>query len=534
MSETTAIQTYKNPDLVVLRNPVARAKFGLSLIQTKFLFEVLAFFKDHPEMRFARFYMRDYLAKLGVSSNNFREYVRQMEDMRRRDINIPRSGDNVRGINFIGVSLFSSAEYRLDENGDGYIEIEVSDKLKPYFLEIAKGDFFYYHILNTRVLRSTYSIKLYLLLKSYRRFGKLEITLDELRGILEIKPEEYTQYKNFKARVLETARLEMDEKNDICFKYEDIRRSRKSPIEKIVFYIFDNPNAKEILEKARKMFEHDKSMAATTAKSEPTIFGQTQIEEYELLPDSIEVVNIENEKTKPTIPIKEPIKKETPKENVKNRVRMHHQAESMTEGGRVEGENPKSEILALFRLFDKEAPDADILTFIENYDSEKVLDVLYYAKEQMAKGKTEIKNIYPYLVAGVRTGYGKGLTAKNRLKQEKEVFKKQQLKEIIQLKTQLDETADRYEKAKNDKIREITTANPDATNLAIDVVKKTFGKINPSVLTMTLDDFRLNPMYREFVKKEIYEAHVVEFDLIDHQYLPEMERLKKNINDLDK
>jgi plasmid replication initiation protein len=268
MSETHNIQPYKNPELVVLRNPVARAKFGLSLVQTKFLFEVLAFFKDHPEKRFARFYMRDYLHKLGVSSNNFREYVRQVEDMRRRDINIPRS-DNMQGINFIGVSLFSSAEYRLDENGDGYIEIEVSDKLKPYFLEIAKGDFFYYHILNTRVLRSTYSIKLYLLLKSYRRFGKLEIPLEELRGILEINDDEYLQYKNFKARVLETARLEMEEKNDICFRYEDTRRSRKSPVEKIIFFIYDNPNAKEILEKARRMFEQDKTIEPIAPKNAP-------------------------------------------------------------------------------------------------------------------------------------------------------------------------------------------------------------------------------------------------------------------------
>ena len=530
MSETTAIQTYKNPDLVVLRNPVARAKFGLSLIQTKFLFEVLAFFKDHPDMRFARFYMRDYLSKLGVSSNNFREYVRQMEDMRRRDISIPRS-DNGRGINFIGVSLFASAEYRLDESGDGYIEIEVSDKLKPYFLEIAKGDFFYYHILNTRVLRSTYSIKLYLLLKSYRRFGKLEITLEELRGILEINPEEYTQYKNFKARVLETARLEMEEKNDICFKYEDIRRSRKSPIEKIVFYIFDNPNAKEILDKARKMFEQDKTVSAPTAKKDPTLFENAQLEDYEPLPDTIEIINLDKTKTKPTIQLKEPVKRIVPKKTVAK-------PENTEGGGRVEDTHSKAEILALFRLFDKEAPDADILTFIENYEAEKVLDVLYYAKEQMAKGKTEIKNIYPYLVAGVRTGYGKGLTAKNRLKQEKEVLKKQQLKEIIeqktQLKAQLDETADRYEKAKNDKIREITTDNPDATNQAIDSVKNTFGKINPSVWDMTLDDFRLNPMYREFVKKEIYDAHMSEFALIDHQYLPEIEHLKKAVLEMEK
>lgn len=561
MSETKAIQTYKNPELVVLRNPVARAKFGLSLVQTKFLFEVLAFFKDHPEARFARFYVRDYLHKLGVSSNNFREYVQQIEDMRRRDISIPIS-PTARGLNFMGVSLFSSAEYRLDEMGDGYIEIEISDKLKPYFLEIAKGDFFYYHILNTRVLRSTYSIKLYLLLKSYRRFGKLEIPLEELRNILEINPEEYKLYKNFKARVLETARLEMEEKNDICFRYEDIRRSRKSPVEKIIFYIFDNPNAKEILEKARKMFEQDK-VGDTITATPPRKNAATLFDMSENMPDTVLFdPTIEAETTtdwtdltassatdktssKPVLVKGKPTQKSRatpqtpPKILIKTPISVENrEIEQLTMW--TDSQTPpkmsaiQTEIIGLFRLFDKDAPDTDIIAFIENYDSEKVLDVLYYAKEQIGKGKTEIKNIYPYLVAGIRTGYGKGLTAKNRLKTEKEALKLQQRQQVTQLKTQLDNTAEAYEKAKNDVIRIITTDNPEATALAIEAVKKTFGKINPSVLNMTLDDFRLNPMYREFVKKEIYEAHIAQFKTIDSQFLPEMEQLKKAIQGAEK
>ena len=561
MSETKAIQTYKNPELVVLRNPVARAKFGLSLVQTKFLFEVLAFFKDHPEARFARFYVRDYLHKLGVSSNNFREYVQQIEDMRRRDISIPIS-PTARGLNFMGVSLFSSAEYRLDEMGDGYIEIEISDKLKPYFLEIAKGDFFYYHILNTRVLRSTYSIKLYLLLKSYRRFGKLEIPLEELRNILEINPEEYKLYKNFKARVLETARLEMEEKNDICFRYEDIRRSRKSPVEKIIFYIFDNPNAKEILEKARKMFEQDK-VGDTITATPPRKNAATLFDMSENMPDTVLFdPTIEAETTtdwtdltassatdktssKPVLVKGKPTQKSRatpqtpPKILIKTPISVENrEIEQLTMW--TDSQTPpkmsaiQTEIIGLFRLFDKDAPDTDIIAFIENYDSEKVLDVLYYAKEQIGKGKTEIKNIYPYLVAGIRTGYGKGLTAKNRLKTEKEALKLQQRQQVTQLKTQLDNTAEAYEKAKNDVIRIITTDNPEATALAIEAVKKTFGKINPSVLNMTLDDFRLNPMYREFVKKEIYEAHLPHFEAIDSQFLPEMEQLKKAIQGVEK
>jgi Initiator Replication protein len=524
MSETHNIQPYKNPELVVLRNPVARAKFGLSLVQTKFLFEVLAFFKDHPEKRFARFYMRDYLHKLGVSSNNFREYVRQVEDMRRRDINIPRS-DNMKGINFIGVSLFSSAEYRLDENGDGYIEIEVSDKLKPYFLEIAKGDFFYYHILNTRVLRSTYSIKLYLLLKSYRRFGKLEIPLEELRGILEINDDEYLQYKNFKARVLETARLEMEEKNDICFRYEDTRRSRKSPVERIIFYIYDNPNAKEILEKARRMFEQDKTIESNTLKITPN---------HSLNLFSSDESMTSDEPTYTSDTGKKPPKsrKNAPKqENTEGVLANSFEVDSPL---KTQKTSVKEEILALFRLFDKEAPDSDIFTFVENYDSEKVLDVLYYAKDQMNKGKTEIKNIYPYLVAGVRSGYGKGLTAKNRLKQEKEQLRSQLIKEIANVRLELDRVVDDYEKSKNDKIREITGANPETTNEAIESIKKSFSKINPSVLSMTVEDFRLNPMYREIVKKEIYDANKDKFTMIDSLYLPQIERLKILIVELEK
>jgi plasmid replication initiation protein len=528
MSETHNIQPYKNPELVVLRNPVARAKFGLSLVQTKFLFEVLAFFKDHPEKRFARFYMRDYLHKLGVSSNNFREYVRQVEDMRRRDINIPRS-DTMQGINFIGVSLFSSAEYRLDENGDGYIEIEVSDKLKPYFLEIAKGDFFYYHILNTRVLRSTYSIKLYLLLKSYRRFGKLEITLEELRGILEINDDEYLQYKNFKARVLETARLEMEEKNDICFRYEDTRRSRKSPVEKIIFFIYDNPNAKEILEKARRMFEQDKTVESNISKNTPVksldLFSPNENIDIEYTSD--EAINMSDTD-------KKSLKTTKAKSKSKNTEGVGKESIFEDSTPKTQKSSVKEEILALFRLFDKDAPDSDIFTFVEGYDSEKVLDVLYYAKEQMNKGKTEIKNIYPYLVAGVRSGYGKGLTAKNRLKQEKEQLKSQLIKEIANMRLELDKVVDDYEKSKNDKIREITGGNPETTNEAIESIKKSFGKINPSVFSMTVEDFRVNPMYREIVKKEIYDANKEKFMLIDSVYLPEINRLKKIIIESEK
>jgi plasmid replication initiation protein len=495
--ENKAVQPFKNPEIVVLRNPIARAKFGLSLVQTKFLFEVLAFFKSNPEKRLARFYLRDYLSKLGVSSHNFKGYVTQIEELRRHDIRIPTTGKGNRELNFIGLSLFASSEYQIDENGDGYIEIEVSDKLKPYFLEIANGEFFYYHILNTRVLKSTYSIKLYLLLKSYRRFGKLEVMLDELREILEIEPTAYPLYKNFKARILETARVEILEKTDLSFEYEDIRRNRKSPVEKIVFYIHDNPNAKEILEKNRVSF------AKITP---PTLFEQPQIP---LKEESSRVEEATIVSEPPPMPY------------------LSKKVEKLTE--KSDSKDFKKEILSLFKQFDKEATEEEILGFTESYDSEKVADVLFYAVEQTRKGKTDVKNIYPYIVAGVRANYGKGLAAKSRVEQSKGVDKAQKQAELAQLKAQLDAAAAAYERAKNEKIRALTSADPAITTAAIERVKQTFGRITPSVFAMTIDDFRISPMYNEFVKKEIYEAFIADFEEIDHLHLPQIEKLRSDL-----
>ncbi len=486
--EQKSIQPFKNEELVILRNPVARAKFGLSLVQTKFLFEVLAYFKNNPEQRFARFYLRDYLVKLGISSNNIREYIHQMEDMRRRDINIPRSIE-ANKLHFIGVSLFSSAEYMIDENGDGFIEIEVSDKLKPYFLEIANGDFFHYHIFNTRVLRSTYSIKLYLLLKSYRRFGKLEIGLEELRDILEIAPTEYLLFKNFKARVLETARLEMMEKNDICFEYIDVRRNRKSPIEKIVFRIFDNPKAKEIAEKAREFFSKSETIIPPKV-AKRDLFSQTPQESI------IEIIDTDVAKdSKPPSAL-------------------------------------MSDVMKLFRFFEKEALDSDVQSFVQNYDLEHVMDVLLYAKMQVDKQKTDIKNIYSYIVSGVRNRLGKGLTQQEGINKEKAILLNKKKEKSAQSRKNLEDLLDSYEKAKNAKIRELTSDSPAITDKAVEAVKAFMVNINPEIVSMTIEDFRINPMYREFVKKEIYEANMPYFEELDKLYLPQIEGLKQIIKDL--
>jgi Initiator Replication protein len=407
MLEKKEIVPYKDPDLVILRNPVAKAKFGLSLVQTKILFEVIAFFKNNPEARLMRFYIRDYLNKLGLDSHNLKSYVDEIEGMTRLHLQIPE-GENRKGINYLAVNLFAGARFRIDEQGFGYVDIEVSEMLKPYFLEIAKGDFFYYHIVNTRILKSTYSIKLYLLLKSYKRFRTLDISVAELRNILEIHPDEYQRYKDFKKRILERARLELKEKNDIFFTYDEIRarpNNQKSEVVKISFHIHDNPDSQEVRDKV-KSFEKQsliKGKNALAAKSKLEIPFGNLAQEAEPLPYSLENAIVDFAPTK------------TPA------------SDSNT--------SEKGQVIALFKTFDTEATDTEITAFLDGLpqDVEAILDVLLYAQNEQKKGNA-IKSIYAYIVSGLKTGIGKGMAAKERIKLEKGNQQRKAQEENTQIK----------------------------------------------------------------------------------------------------
>ncbi len=406
--ESQGIVPYKDPNLVILRNPVAKAKFGLSVVQTKILFEIITYFKNNPERRLMRFYVRDYLNQLGYDTKNLRAYTDEIEAMTKLHLQIPE-GENKRGINYLAVNLLSGARFRIDERGLGYVDIEVSEMLKPYFLEIAKGDFFHYHIVNTRVLKSMYSIKLYLLLKSYRRFQTFEISVAELRGILEIHPDEYTRYKDFKKRVLERAREEMREKNDIYFTYNELRarpNNSKSEVIKIQFLIQDNPDRPDIKEKIRQLELQDKQKARLEKRK--TKAEKTEKELSQPLENLFSIVdNIEDlEKTFDNLVT-------IPPPSIRPDF-LNFEPQKEQETAFLE-----SEFVELFQVFDQEATVNEIRDFIEGLraeDPEHLLDVLLYAKQAQQKGNA-VKNIYAYVVSGLKSRIGKGLAQRQRKKQ---------------------------------------------------------------------------------------------------------------------
>lgn len=134
---------------------------------------------------------------------------------------------------FLVVNWFSSLEYIA---GTAEIEYDIHPKLKPYLLDLKKR-FVQYNLKYILPLASSYSIRIYQLLKEYEKATKRTFTVNELMDILQV-PTSYKLYSKFKQAVLQVAEKELIEHCDIFFEYEEIKEGKR--VNEILFRIKKN------------------------------------------------------------------------------------------------------------------------------------------------------------------------------------------------------------------------------------------------------------------------------------------------------
>ncbi|MGP9641614.1 replication initiation protein RepM, partial [Halomonas sp. AOP42-A1-14] len=114
-----------------------------------------------------------------------------------------------------------------------YIESEgqVSIVFAPdvvHLITRLEKEFTRYDLEQVSGLKSTYAVRLYELLISWRRLGKTpEIELSEFRQQLGVADDEYVDMQNFKRRVLDLAIKQINEHTDITASYEQHKRGRR-------------------------------------------------------------------------------------------------------------------------------------------------------------------------------------------------------------------------------------------------------------------------------------------------------------------
>ena len=126
-------------------------------------------------------------------------------------------------------------------NKEAKFLVRFEEGLKPYLLQL-KERFVSYNLKHILPLTSTYSVRIYQLLKEYEKLTKRYFTVEELQEILQV-PKSYKAYGKFKQKVLQVAEAELREHTDIYFTIEEEKEGRK--VSRLIFRIYKNTHKKE-------------------------------------------------------------------------------------------------------------------------------------------------------------------------------------------------------------------------------------------------------------------------------------------------
>lgn len=164
-------------------------------------------------------------------TNMYRDMEKVTKSMVGRVLSIRNLDENY----LLHVPWIASAKYLYK---DGIVRFRISDELAPYLLKI-KDQFTVIRMSDLMKFKSIYSIRIYELLKQYESLGCRKIALEDLRLSCGIPENRLNIIANFKIKVLEISKREINEKSDILIDFKFIKRSRK--VIAIEFLINKNP-----------------------------------------------------------------------------------------------------------------------------------------------------------------------------------------------------------------------------------------------------------------------------------------------------
>jgi plasmid replication initiation protein len=118
-------------------------------------------------------------------------------------------------------SWFSYFEYN-----HGVITCRFDKALKPYLLEI-KNRFVISDLRMILPMRSSYSKRIYLLLKEYAKIGERTFDIKELQEVLQVPKSHKDKYNKFKVAVLKKAETDINKFTDLEVKLSEKKRGRK-------------------------------------------------------------------------------------------------------------------------------------------------------------------------------------------------------------------------------------------------------------------------------------------------------------------
>lgn len=202
--------------LVIKSNKLIGMQTQLSLVQMKIFALLISRTLESPDTEYYRFSARELMASCNSNDSNYTVLQQTTASM-------------IKPVIFKWKEEKEQEQYPLLD-GVRYkkwiVDIALHRSVKPFILNVATK-YTKYYFENISFLNSTYSIRLYEVLKEFEFRGVRDFTLEDFRFLLNIKEGTYNRPYDLKTKIIEKAQKEIEEKTDISFSYQEKKEGRQ-------------------------------------------------------------------------------------------------------------------------------------------------------------------------------------------------------------------------------------------------------------------------------------------------------------------
>jgi plasmid replication initiation protein len=216
---------------------IEKARYDLSITQQKLiLFVIKEIRTDDTDFKTYDVFVSELIEATKSSDWLYFKLKQEAKDILKKPLLI-RTDDG----GWVALNWFSSIRYL---PGKGILRLRFDPALKPYLLQL-KERFTEYDLRNVFPMRSTYSPRIYELLKQYQQFGKRYFDLEEFKQLLAIDTKiAYSSYGLIKQHIISTAIKEINQHTDLQITdFKEKKISRK--VVGFTFYFTLKENIRE-------------------------------------------------------------------------------------------------------------------------------------------------------------------------------------------------------------------------------------------------------------------------------------------------
>lgn len=224
-------------------NAITQARYELTLIEKRAVYLIIREVRkryvlnnDGQRDLFDNLIVTFNRSQLEQASSDADEMYKSLRKLRTRDI-IIEDAEEWLNVGFINYSRHFKRM--------GRIEVQVSNKILPYLVELSR-EYTEYNLMVALSLSSEYSQRFYEYCSQFKTAGGFQMSIGDLRAKLKLE-KKYKQYGAFKIYVLETARKELrklydKQQCDLYFNYSEIKEGRKVTGLKVKIIIAEKEN----------------------------------------------------------------------------------------------------------------------------------------------------------------------------------------------------------------------------------------------------------------------------------------------------